>query len=261
MKKVARAARKPVLSVVIPAYNEEQNIAPTLTEITATLRAAQIPYEIVVVNDNSKDKTPDIVRTLQKKDRGIKLVNRTPPGGFGRAVRTGLENLTGDIVTIVMADLSDDPDDIVRYYDLIARQGYDAAFGSRFVKGGKVVDYPKTKLYVNRIVNKMLQLLFWTRHNDLTNAFKAYRADVVRSCMPLKGAHFNITIELSLSVLIRRYKIAVCPIRWYGRKWGQSNLKLRAMGRRYLATLIKIWFERLLILDDLMAEKSEVKPE
>jgi dolichol-phosphate mannosyltransferase len=261
MIKKPKASKRPVLSVVIPAYNEEQNIAPTLTEITAKLRTAQIPYEIIVVNDNSKDKTPQIVRGLQKKDRGIKLVNRTPPGGFGRAIRSGLEHFTGDIVTIVMADLSDDPEDIVRYYDLIAHQGYDAVFGSRFIKGSQVVDYPRTKLIVNRIVNKLLQLLFWTRHNDLTNAFKAYRADVVRSVMPLKGAHFNITIELSLSVLIRRYKIAICPIRWYGRKWGQSNLKLRAMGRRYLATLIKIWFERLLILDDLLAEKSEIKPE
>jgi len=261
MTKKTAAKKTPILSVVIPAYNEEQNIAPTVTEICTRLKAAAIPYEIVVVNDNSKDKTPDIVRALQKKDRGIKLVNRTPPGGFGRAVRSGLENFSGDIVTIVMADLSDDPQDIIRYYRLIADEGYDAVYGSRFIKGAEVVEYPKVKLYVNRIVNKMLQLLFWTRHNDLTNAFKAYRADVVRSVLPLHGAHFNITIELSLSVLIRRYKIATCPIRWYGRKWGQSNLKLRAMGRRYLATLIKIWFERILILDDLMAENSSIKRE
>lgn len=259
MKKKAVVLRKPVLSVVIPAYNEEQNIAPTLTEVAARLKKAEIPYEIVVVNDNSKDSTPDIVRALQKKDRAIKLVNRTPPGGFGRAVRSGLENFSGDIVTIVMADLSDDPEDIIRYYHLIADEGYDAAFGSRFMRGAKVVDYPKVKLYVNRLVNKMLQILFWTKHNDLTNAFKAYRASVIRSVLPLHGAHFNVTIELSLSVLIRRYRIAACPIRWYGRKWGQSNLKLRAMGRRYLATLVKIWFERILVLDDIMAENSQVK--
>lgn len=261
MKKRQKSAptQKPRLSVVIPAYNEEQNIAPTLTEITAKLSAAQIPYEIVVVNDNSKDRTPEIVRALQRKDRNIVLVNRPPPGGFGRAVRSGLENFSGDIVTIVMADLSDDPEDIVRYYRLIVDEGYDAVYGSRFIRGAKVVEYPKVKLYVNRLVNKMLQLMFWTRHNDLTNAFKAYRAEVIRSVLPLRGAHFNITIELSLSVLIRRYKIAACPIRWYGRKWGQSNLKLRAMGRRYLATLIKIWFERLLILDDIIAENSQVK--
>ncbi|MBX3721909.1 MAG: glycosyltransferase family 2 protein [Turneriella sp.] len=259
MKVVPSESKKPVLSVVIPAYNEEQNIAPTVIEITQKLKSAAIPYEIVVVNDNSKDKTPDIVRGLQKKDRGIKLVNRIPPGGFGRAVRSGLENFSGDIVTIVMADLSDDPDDIVRYYHLIAGEGYDAVFGSRFVRGSQVVDYPKVKLYVNRIVNKALQLLFWTKHNDLTNAFKAYRAEVIRSILPLHGAHFNVTIEISLSVLIRRYRIAAVPIRWYGRKWGQSNLKLRAMGRRYLATLIKIWFERILILDDIIAENSQVK--
>jgi dolichol-phosphate mannosyltransferase len=245
--------------VVIPAYNEEQNIEPTVTEIVRKLRSAAIPYEIVVVNDNSKDKTPDVVRALQKKDRNFVLVNRTPPGGFGRAVRSGLENFSGDIVMVVMADLSDDPDDIVQYYRFIAKEGYDAVFGSRFMRGAKVVEYPKIKLYVNRLVNKMLQIMFWTRHNDLTNAFKAYRAEVIRSVLPLHGAHFNVTIELSLSVLIRRYKIAACPIHWYGRKWGQSNLKLRAMGRRYLATLIKIWFERLLILDDIIAENSQVK--
>jgi dolichol-phosphate mannosyltransferase len=259
MKRPGKASRKLVLSVVIPAYNEEQNIGPTVTEIAGTLKNSGIPYEIVIVNDNSKDETRTVVEALIKKDRRIKLVNRTPPGGFGRAVRSGLENFSGDIVTVVMADLSDEPADIVRYYRLIAEEGYDAVFGSRFMRGAQVVDYPKVKLYVNRIVNKALQILFWTKHNDLTNAFKAYRAEVVRSVLPLHGAHFNVTIELSLSVLIRRYKIAACPIRWYGRKWGQSNLKLRAMGRRYLATLIKIWFERILILDDIIAEKSEYK--
>ncbi|MBN8220774.1 MAG: glycosyltransferase family 2 protein [Spirochaetes bacterium] len=259
MKKQMRVGQRPVLSVVIPAYNEEQNIGPTVTEIAAKLKGAMIPYEIIVVNDNSRDATPDVVRALQKKDRNIKLVNRMPPGGFGRAVRSGLESISGDIATIVMADLSDDPEDIIRYYRLIADEGYDAVFGSRFMRGAKVVEYPLVKLYVNRIVNKMMQILFWTKHNDLTNAFKAYRTDVIRSVLPLHGAHFNITIELSLSVLIRRYKIAACPIRWYGRKWGQSNLKLRAMGRRYLATLVKIWFERLLILDDILAESSQTK--
>jgi dolichol-phosphate mannosyltransferase len=251
--------KPPVLSLVIPAYNEEQNIVPTVREIVQKLKSAAIPYEIVVVNDNSKDKTPDLIREMQKSDKGIRLVNRTPPGGFGRAVRSGLENFSGDIVVIVMADLSDDPEDIVRYYRLIADEGYDAVYGSRFVRGAQVLDYPKVKLYINRLVNKAMQLMFWTRHNDLTNAFKAYKAEVIRSILPLHGAHFNVTIELSLSVLIRRYRIASCPIHWYGRKWGQSNLKLRAMGRRYLATLIKIWFERILVLDDIMAENSQVK--
>ena len=104
MKVVPSESKKPVLSVVIPAYNEEQNIAPTLIEITQKLKSAAIPYEIVVVNDNSKDKTPDIVRNLQKKDHNIKLVNRIPPGGFGRAVRSGLENFLFNHFTQDVAD-------------------------------------------------------------------------------------------------------------------------------------------------------------
>ncbi len=252
--------KKKVISIIIPAYNEEENVKPTILEIIETLDAEKIPHEIILVNDNSKDKTPDIVKELQTKYSQIKLVNRTPPGGFGRAIRSGLENFTGDYVAIVMADLSDDPKDIVKYYQKL-EEGYDAVFGTRFTKDSKVVEYPKLKLFVNRIVNKMIQLMFWSEFNDLTNAFKAYRAHVIHSILPLRAAHFNITIETSLSVLIRKYKIASVSINWYGRKWGQSNLKLRAMGRRYLATLIKIWFERILILDDVLAEKSVVKPE
>lgn len=248
------------LSIVIPAYNEEENIEPTLIDILDTMRGETIPFEIIVVNDNSKDSTPEIIEKLQKEHSEIVLVNRTPPGGFGRAIRSGLDHISGDVVIPVMADLSDDSHDIVKYYRKI-EEGFDCVYGSRFIKGAVVKDYPGYKLFFNRLVNKALQFLFITKHNDLTNAFKAYRSEVIKSIMPLYSAHFNITIEMSLSALVRRYKIAEVPIHWYGRKWGQSNLRLRAMGRRYLATLIKIWFERLLILDDLLAEKSEIKKE
>ena len=100
----------------------------------------------------------------------------------------------------------------------------------------------------------MMQLLFWTRYNDLTNSFKAYRSYVIRDIWPLKACHFNITIELSLNALIREYAIAQVPISWQGRTWGSSNLHLSEMGRRYLSTLLRAWFEKNLILDDLLAE-------
>jgi dolichol-phosphate mannosyltransferase len=248
------------LSIVIPAYNEQENIKQTIIEILNVLQNEKIPCEIVVVNDNSKDSTPEVVKEIQKDYTSVKLVNRTPPGGFGRAIRTGLQNFSGDVVIIVMADLSDDPNDIVKYYRKI-EEGYDCVYGSRFTKHSIVKDYPLYKLIVNRIVNKAIQIIFWTNHNDLTNAFKAYRREVIKNLVPLHACHFNITIELSLSALIRKYRIASVPINWYGRKWGQSNLKLRAMGRRYLATLLKIWFERVLILDDILAEKSITKEE
>jgi dolichol-phosphate mannosyltransferase len=243
------------LSIVIPAYNEEKNIAKCINELQSTLRERhEIPYEIIVVNDNSTDDTERVVRTEMAADDAVRIVKRTPPGGFGRAMRSGLEAVTGDIVVVYMADLSDSPDDVVAYYRKI-REGYDCVFGSRFTKGSEVQNYPPVKLFINRIVNKCIQLMFWTRLNDLTNAFKAYRTDVIRDCGPYRACHFNLTLEMSLGALIRNYNIAQIPIKWYGRTWGSSNLKLGEMGRRYLSTLLMMFFQRYLIADDLLADR------
>ncbi len=243
------------LSIVIPAYNEEKNIGKCIDELRAVIwDKHRIPYEIVIVNDNSQDSTEEVVRGYMKEDPHILVVRRTPPGGFGRAVRSGLEAVSGDVVVIYMADLSDDPEDVVAYYRKIT-EGYDCVFGSRFIKGSKVVNYPRLKLIVNRIVNKCVQWMFWTRFNDLTNAFKAFRTEVIRDCGPYRASHFNITIEMSLSALIRRYHIIQIPISWYGRTWGSSNLRLGQMGRRYLSTLLMLFFQRMLISDDLLAER------
>lgn len=258
--------RKPVpkntllYSILIPAYNEEENIIPTVRALAQELRAEQIPFELLVVNDNSKDRTPDVVREAQGELPELRLVHNTLPGGLGRAVRFGLKHFKGEAVAIVMADLSDDPKDVVTCYRKI-EEGYDCAFGSRFAKGSKVTHYPPLKLVFNRIGNAIIRLMFMTRHNDLSNAFKAYRRHVIEAISPLHSCHFNITIEMSLSALIRRYSIAMFPISWSGRTWGQSNLRVREMGRRYICTLLKIWFERVLILDDLLADMKQTPGE
>ena len=242
-------------SILIPAYNEEENILPTVRALAEELRGEQIPFEIVVVNDNSKDGTPRVVAEAQAEFPELRLVHNTPPGGLGRAVRFGLKHFSGDMVAIVMADLSDNPKDVVQCYRKI-EEGYDCAFGSRFMKGSKVSQYPFLKLIFNRMGNAVIRMLFMTRHNDLTNAFKVYRRHVIEAISPLHACHFNITIEMSLSALIRGFAIATFPITWSGRTWGQSKLRIREMGRRYLCTLVMIWFERMLILDDLLAEMN-----
>jgi dolichol-phosphate mannosyltransferase len=243
------------LSIVIPAYNEEKNIIKCINELQMVLREKyEIPYEIIVVNDNSQDNTAAVVQAEMAVDPAIRLVNRTPPGGFGRAVRSGMEAVKGDVVVVYMADLSDSPEDVVAYYRKI-REGYDCVFGSRFIKGSEVQNYPIVKRFVNRIVNRCIQFMFWTHFNDLTNAFKAYRTAVIRDCGPYRACHFNLTLEMSLGALIRDYHIAQVPIRWYGRTWGNSNLKLGEMGRRYLSTLLMMFFQRHLIADDLLADR------
>lgn len=246
--------KKNKLSIVIPIYNEEGDLENFVNELKDALKNDKIPYEIILVNDNSTDDTRNVITNLRRKNKNIRAVDRTPPRGFGRAVRSGIEVVEGDFVVICMADSSDDPQDVVKYYRKL-EEGYDCVFGSRFIRGSKVVSYPKVKLVINRIVNKCIQIMFRCKYNDLTNAFKAYRIEVINICGPYRACHFNITLELSLSALIRKYSIAEIPINWHGRTWGSSSLSIRQMGRRYLETLLKIYAEKLLISDDIEAEK------
>lgn len=246
-----------LLSVCIPAHNEEGNLPKTIDAITAVLTEARIPFEFVIANDNSKDRTEAVIREKMEEGIPIRLINRIPPGGYGRAVRSCLTHFRGDIAVIVMADMSDDPRDIVKYYRKI-NEGYDAVFGSRFLPGSVVKDYPPIKLIANRLGNKLIQLLFRTKHNDITNAFKAFRREAIQSIMPLYASHFNLTIEISLGLLVRGFRIGAVPINWYGRTWGQAKFKIRELGRRYFATLFKVYAERIFILDDLLAEHEVV---
>ena len=248
-----------LLSIVVPAYNEEKNIPKCLAELRECLRQHQIPYEVVVVNDNSRDATRQVIENEMAADPAVRIVNRRPPGGFGRAIRAGLEAVRGDIVAIYMADCSDDPLDLVTYYRKIALEGFDCVFGSRFIRGSKVKNYPRFKLVVNRIVNIGIKWMFWSEFNDFTNAFKAYRTEVIRACGPYRASHFNLTLEMSLNALIRDYSIVQVPIGWYGRTWGASNLRIQEMGRRYLSTLLMVFFQKLLISDDLVAEQLSVR--
>ncbi len=248
----AHASR--VLSIVIPAHNEQENLQATVAELVVVLVAEAIPHEFILVNDNSSDSTQQVAEDLAKKFPHVVVVQRTKLPGFGRAIRAGLAAVSGDVVVTVMADRSDDPRDVVRYYRKI-EEGYDCVFGSRFRRGSVLQGYPRFKLLINRLVNTLIRILFLTKFNDLTNAFKAYRREVIAESGPFSASHFNITIEMSLSALIRRYHIAEIPIHWYGRTWGSTNLRITQMGRRYLSVLLKLFFEKLLIADDILDER------
>jgi len=237
------------LSIVIPAYNEEGSISATIQDIENCLSQECIDYEILVVNDNSKDRTEVILKDLTQKSNRVRYINNYYPNGFGFAVRCGLENFHNDAVVIVMADGSDDPRDIINYYRKIAN-GYDCAFGSRFIKGGKVIDYPVYKLIINRLANLFIQVMFGLKYNDVTNAFKMYRKSVIEGVSPLLSHHFNLTVEIPLKAIVRGYSYSVLPITWRNRKTGTSKLKLREMGSRYLFIVLYIWLEKHLSRGD-----------
>lgn len=237
------------LSVVIPARNEAGNIGSMVDQIRERLRREGISYEIVVVDDGSGDTTPDEMHHRCAEDPGVRLVYNGGPHGFGYSVRRGLDAMTGDAVAIVMADGSDSPDDLVRYF-YIVRDEAECAFGSRFLPGSRVENYPRVKLLINRLANLFIRVLFGLRYNDVTNAFKAYRAYVIQGCRPFLSPHFNLTVELPLKAIIRGYSYHVIPISWRQRTRGASSLRLKEMGSRYLFIVLYVWLEKLLTRGD-----------
>jgi len=234
---------------VIPARNEARNIGPTLDALRARLGREAIRYELVVVDDGSTDATADEVAARAAVDPGVRLVRNPGPHGFGHAVRSGLDAFTGDAVAIMMADGSDSPDDLVRYYDIL-RDRAECAFGSRFLPGAEVVGYPRFKRGVNRLANWFIKVLFGLRYNDVTNAFKGYRANVIEGCRPFLSPHFNLTVELPLKAIVRGYSHETLPISWRQRAHGVSSLKLQEMGSRYLFIVLLVWLEKMLTRGD-----------
>ena len=237
------------VSVVIPAHDEAGSIGATVEAVASALRAAGRDYEVLVVDDASTDGTGAIVAAMGERDARIRLLRSHYANGFGFAVRAGLERFEGDAVAVVMGDLSDDPRDLLRYFELID-EGYDCAFGSRFIPGAEVRDYPRFKLVVNRVVNRGIQLLFRHGYDDTTNAFKAYRREVVENVQPLVSNHFNLTVELPLKAVIRGHSYAIVPISWTNRKSGESKLGLREMGSRYAFIVLLAFLEHHLTRGD-----------
>jgi dolichol-phosphate mannosyltransferase len=245
-----------ILSVVIPAHNEESSIADTVLSLNKILNNCNIPHEIVVINDNSKDQTVSVLNDLKKSISSLVYFSNDGPNGFGYAVRFGLERFTGDCVAIFMADMSDDPEDLVRFYRKMVDDNLDCVFGSRFMRGGKVIDYPFHKLIINRIANNLIKIFIGTRYNDSTNAFKLYKKETIRGLKPFLAPHFNLTIELSLKSIVRGYSYAVLPNSWRNRKTGVSKLKIREMGSRYFFILMYCFIEKFFSRGDFKKKDS-----
>lgn len=233
------------LSVVIPVHNEAGSICDTIDAIFKKLVEENISHEIIVVNDHSTDSTASILTSLSQRISTLYIYENEWPAGFGYAVRYGLEKFTGDCVAIMMADLSDDPVDLVRFYHEMKASNVDCVFGSRFTKGSKLVDYPLHKLILNRFANNLIRLVIGIRYNDSTNAFKLYSRETINGLQPLLAPHFNLTIELTLKSIVRGYSYKVLSNSWYNRKTGVSKFQIREMGSRYFFILMYCFIEKV----------------
>jgi dolichol-phosphate mannosyltransferase len=247
------APRLARLTIVIPARDEEACIAATVEHLHVELRVHDVPHEIIVVDDGSRDRTYAILLDLKHRIPELQPLQNSGPSGFGRAIVLGLDRMSGDAVVIMMADESDDCRDVVRYWQAL-NAGWQCVFGSRFIKGGGTIDYPRVKLLLNRLANTFLRLLFRIHLNDTTNAFKAYRREVIDGCRPLLATQFNLTVELPLKAIVGGFTWTVIPITWRNRKTGEAKLKIKEMGSRYFLTVLSVWLEKHLRRGDRRAD-------
>lgn len=248
------------LSINIPAKDEEGCVQETLENLLSTLRAEEVPFEILVIDDYSTDETWSILSKMQDEHPEIQGVQNSGDPGFGNAIQFGFNRMQGDAAVVYMADQSDDPKDVVRYWHKL-NDGYDCVFGSRFVEGGKVKDYPIFKFLLNRFANKLIQIMFGIRLNDTTNAFKAYRKEVIDGCRPFLSPHFNLTVELPLKSIIRGYTWTRIPISWQNRRSGTAKFKIKEMGSRYIFIILYVWLEKFFSRGDYHRSKRFNKNE
>jgi dolichol-phosphate mannosyltransferase len=244
------------LSVVMPAQNEEGSVGATVEGLVAALEGEGIDYEVIVVNDDSEDSTEEVVAAIGAENQRVRVHRSHYERGFGMAIRAGLDVFEGDAVAIVMADASDDPRDLILYYRLL-EEGWDCAFGSRFMPGAEVYDYPRLKYLINRLANQFIRILFRHRYNDTTNAFKAYRREVIETIQPLLSKHFNLTVEMPLKAIVRGHTFAVVPTSWTNRTSGEAKLAMKEMGSRYLFIVLYVWLENVLSRGDYRVHQAE----
>ena len=233
-----------MLSIIVPVRNESDNLENIFNYFSKNL--AKINHEVLIINDFSDDNTLERTKDFVDKFRNFKIFNNNKKG-LGGAINLGIKKSSGIYVAIMMADQSDDINDLIKYHELINLENYDAILGSRFLKSSKLIDYPIQKLILNRIFNLFVSLIFLNKYNDYTNAFKIYKKSTLLEIMPLISESFNIFLEIPLKVISRNYKYKIVSINWMGRKKGESKFKIKELRSKYLFTLIYCFIEKTLL--------------
>ncbi len=233
-----------MLSIIIPARNEAENLQDILDYFNNNL--SKVDHEVILINDFSEDATFNKAKELFQNNKNFKVFNNQEKG-LGGAINLGIDKATGNKVAIMMADLSDHIEDLIKYNDIIEKTNVDAVLGSRFIKGSKIKDYPFQKLILNRVFNLFVSLIFWNKFNDYTNAFKIYKKEALLNIKPLVSESFNIFLEIPLKIISRNYNYSIVPISWTGRKKGKAKFKIKELRSKYLFTLIYCFIEKNLL--------------
>ena len=214
------------LTIIIPSFQEDRSIEKTVMNIYKFLKNKSIDFEIIVVDDNSNDNTDLIMNEISKSFDNIDFILSSRVKGFGNSIVQGLEIAKGKYVSIMMADMSDSPSDLLCYYrELENNKNLDCVFGDRW-SSGEIKGFPLLKRIVNRFGNYIISFLFRTNYKDFTNSFKIYKKEALMNISPIISNHFSITVELPLKMITRGYEYKIIKNSWENREHGVSNLKI-----------------------------------
>lgn len=231
------------VSVVIPCHNEAMNIGPLIAALKRHFD--DYLYEIIPVDDNSKDETREVMQRLAVDDPRIKPVFRTPPNGVGRAITDGYRAATGKWILSMDCDFQHLLPEIRDLFHAAAK-GCDVAVGSRFSRHSVLLNYPFQKIVANRAFHALAQLLFLTKFRDLTNNLKLMRREVYEQ-IELTQPGFSINAETGLLPKLMGFKVTEVPISWINRTpdMGVSSFKLFRVGGGYGQVLRKLWIKKI----------------
>ena len=243
------------VNILVPLRNEEKGIKNLIENLIPIVDKIKKKTNISLIDDYSSDQTWNILKQYEQKFNFVKVYKNEKLRGFGNALKSGIEKNQDDALIFFMGDCSDNPSDIVEYVKYLD-EGYDCVFGSRFIKGSQLKDYPLIKLILNRLANNLIRVLFFIKYNDITNAFKAYNKKVLDKSNPIISGHFNINAELSLKAIIRGFKYKIIPISWTNRKKGISKFYIKEMRNRYLFTIFYVLLEKFFLRKDIYRDEE-----
>ncbi|MBF0318310.1 MAG: glycosyltransferase [Nitrospirae bacterium] len=218
------------LAIIIPVYNEGQNIGTVLTAINEKVSTA---HRIYLVYDFDEDDTLPPAMEFIKLGHPVILL-KNPERGVVSAIKTGLKTATEDCRLVTMADMSDDYDDVDKMYKLIVEDGCDIVCGSRYVRGGRQVGGPFIKKNMSRAAGLSLKLIAGLPTHDATNSYKLYRKKVIDTFEIESDGGFEIGLELVVKAHAAGFKIAEIPTIWHDRAKGESRFKIIKWSPKYL---------------------------
>ena len=205
-------ATKTFISIVVPCYNEEAILQANLNTVISVLESLNHKYrwEIVIINDGSKDRTGAIADDFRKSRNNIKVVHHPVNLNLGLALQTGFRHADGDIIVVLDIDLSYSLDNIEKLVDKLLEESADIVLASPYMKGGKVTAVPFFRRIMSKWVNRIMRMAAQDKYHTFTGMVRAYRTSFIRS-VNLKTRDYEVNPEILYKAMILRARVIEIP--------------------------------------------------